>query len=101
MGDRDQKTEKPTPRRLKKARQEGRIPKSMELVAWASLLGAVFLLQLTVKLAGSQFRPLFTRTADAIAHPEDGPARAMAARCVRLVESPPPEWDGVFALQSK
>jgi len=80
VGDRDQKTEKPTPRRLKKARQEGRIPKSMELVAWASLLGAVFLLQLTVKLAGSQFRPLFTRTADAIAHPEEAKALALLGK---------------------
>jgi len=80
MADRDQKTEKPTPRRLKKARQEGQIPKSMELVAWTSLLAAVFLIELTVKLAGDQFRPLFARSADAIAKPDEGTALHLLSR---------------------
>lgn len=73
-GDRDQRTEKASARRLKKARQEGQIPRSQELIAWGSLLAIVFILELTMKLAESQFRPLFERTGVLISRPEVGPA---------------------------
>ncbi|MCU1380334.1 MAG: Flagellar biosynthesis protein FlhB [Acidimicrobiales bacterium] len=76
-GDRESRTEKPTPKRMRKARQEGQIPKSMELVAWTSMLITVFLLQITVKLAGTQFRPLLQRTGDVMAKAETGPALSL------------------------
>ena len=45
-GDRSQKTEKPTPRRLKEARERGQIARSPEIVAWTTLLIGALLIQL-------------------------------------------------------
>ena len=39
-----QKTEKPTPRRLREARQKGQIPRSVDLVQWVTLLAASFVI---------------------------------------------------------
>jgi flagellar biosynthetic protein FlhB len=55
---------------MRKAREEGQIPKSQELLAWVSLLAAVFLIQLTGKIAADQFRPLMARSANAMAQPD-------------------------------
>jgi flagellar biosynthetic protein FlhB len=79
-GDRDSRTEKPTAKRMRKARQDGQIPKSMELVAWTSMLVSVFLIQITVKLAGTRFRPLLERTGDVMAEAETGPALSLLGR---------------------
>lgn len=76
-GDRDSRTEKPTPKRMRKARQEGQIPKSQEVVQWTTLLATVFLLQLTLKLADDRFRPLLKRSAAVMAIAEPGPALAL------------------------
>ena len=73
-GDRESRTEKPTPKRMRKARQEGQIPKSQELVQWTSLLATVFLIQLTLKLAADRFQPLLKRSGDVMAVAEAGPA---------------------------
>jgi flagellar biosynthetic protein FlhB len=62
---------------MRKARQEGQIPKSQEVVQWTSLLATVFLLQLTVKLAGDQFRPLLEQSSDVMARAEMGPALSL------------------------
>ncbi len=48
MADSAQKTEKPTPRRLRDARQKGQIPRSVDLVQWVTLLTASFLLPSTL-----------------------------------------------------
>jgi hypothetical protein len=31
----------------------------------------------------------------------DGPSRLLAARCVRLLASPPAEWKGIWKMESK
>lgn len=72
--DKQSKTEKATPRRLKEARREGQIPKSQELGAWASMLAVVFLADLTMRLASDRFDPLIRRTGDVAARAEMGPA---------------------------
>src|SRR3954471_14691129 len=76
-GDREARTEKPTPRRMRKAREEGQIPRSQELLAWTSMLAVVFLIQITVKVAGQQFRPLMAQSFDVIGHPDQGKAIAL------------------------
>jgi flagellar biosynthetic protein FlhB len=43
-GDSGQRTEKPTPKRLKEARRRGQIPRSPDLVGWLTLLLATFVL---------------------------------------------------------
>jgi flagellar biosynthetic protein FlhB len=72
--DKQSKTEKPTPRRLREARREGQIPKSQELGAWGSMLAMVVLGQWTLRLAGDRFGVLFRRTGDVAAQAEMGPA---------------------------
>jgi flagellar biosynthetic protein FlhB len=44
MADREGKTEKPTPRRIQKAREEGNVPKSQEINSVAVLLGGILIL---------------------------------------------------------
>jgi flagellar biosynthesis protein FlhB len=46
--DSGEKTEKPTPRRLREAKKKGQIPRSVDLVQWVSLLAATFVLPWTV-----------------------------------------------------
>ncbi|MHC4836283.1 MAG: flagellar biosynthesis protein FlhB [Planctomycetota bacterium] len=41
MSDKDNKTERPTPRRIEKAREEGQIPQSQEMLSAATLLALV------------------------------------------------------------
>jgi flagellar biosynthetic protein FlhB len=65
---------------MRKARQEGQIPKSQEVVQWTSLLATVFLLQLTVKLADDRFRPLLEQSSNVMATAEIGPALSLAGK---------------------
>lgn len=46
----------------------------------------------------AEAKALFERLADEFA---DGPSRALAARCVRLIASPPAEWKGIWKMESK
>ena len=57
--DKSQKTEAPTPRRLKEAREKGQVAKSADLSAWAGMLGAVVLLQVTVSRAATSLAIAF------------------------------------------
>lgn len=58
-----QKTEKPTPRKLREARKKGQIPRSVDLVQWLTLLAACFLLPSTlerlIRRTGTDFRTTF------------------------------------------
>jgi len=60
--DNSQKTEKPTPKRLRDARKKGQIPRSVDLVQWVSLLAATFVLPWTVgnvnRVIGREFGPV-------------------------------------------
>lgn len=62
-----QKTEKPTPRKLREARKKGQIPRSVDLVQWLTLLAACFLLPTTmerlIRRTGTDFRTTFTMAA--------------------------------------
>jgi adenylate cyclase len=46
----------------------------------------------------SQANVLFEKLVDEFA---DGPSRFLAARCMRLVASPPAEWKGIWKMESK
>lgn len=73
-GDKHSRTEKPTTKRLKKARQEGQIPRSQELVAWTSVLAAVLLVRWTVQLGGDRFGDLMRETGLVMAEADQGSA---------------------------
>jgi flagellar biosynthetic protein FlhB len=67
--DKSQKTEQPTPRRIKEAREKGQVAKSADLSAWAGMLAAVVLLQVTVSRAGTAMRSVLEDMGLVIAHP--------------------------------
>jgi flagellar biosynthesis protein FlhB len=65
-----EKTEKPTPQRLKKARKEGQIPRTQELGTWAGAAVASALLPMLVGNAYDETRALFLQIGDVSKHPE-------------------------------
>ena len=65
-----EKTEKPTPQRLKKARKEGQIPRTQELGTWLGCAVASVLLPMVVGNAYDETRVLFMQIGDIAAHPE-------------------------------
>jgi flagellar biosynthetic protein FlhB len=73
--DKDQKTEKPTPRRKKEARQSGQIAKTPELSGWALVIAATFLIPM---LFGRVYDAM-QDTASRIQNVADDPTPAKAA----------------------
>src|SRR5829696_2709134 len=65
-----EKTEKPTPQRLKKARKEGQIPRTQELGTWAGAAAASGLLPMLVGNAYDETQQLFLQINDVASHPE-------------------------------
>ena len=77
--DKSQKTEQPTPRRIKEAREKGQVAKSADLSAWAGMLAAVILLQVTVSRGASAMRSVIQDMGLAIAHPSQASAMQFTA----------------------
>jgi flagellar biosynthetic protein FlhB len=65
-----EKTEKPTPQRLKKARKEGQIPRTQELGTWLGVAAASFLLPMLVGNAFESVQKLFVQIGSVANHPE-------------------------------
>ncbi|HEU5474230.1 MAG TPA: EscU/YscU/HrcU family type III secretion system export apparatus switch protein [Actinophytocola sp.] len=77
------KTEKPTPKKLKEARREGRTARTPELGAWAAILTASFLIPGVLKALMDTGADLLRRIADFIARPDPGAAVAILADGLR------------------
>jgi flagellar biosynthetic protein FlhB len=71
-----EKTEKPTPQRLKKARKEGQIPRTQELGTWLGVATASVLLPMMVGNAFESVQKLFVQIGSVASHPE---AEALSA----------------------
>src|SRR5918999_1072115 len=65
-----EKTEKPTPQRIKKARKEGQIPRTQELGTWAGVAVASALLPMLVGNAFDVVGRLFVQIGSVAEHPE-------------------------------
>ncbi len=65
-----EKTEDPTPQRLKKARKEGQIPRTQELGTWAGVAVASFLLPMLVGNAFDQVGRMFVQVGVVVDEPE-------------------------------
>src|SRR6516164_3581230 len=76
--DRSQKTEKPTARRLREAREKGQIARSPELVAWTSMLLSTVLLQQGVQRGSNTFSAMLREMSGVIASPSQARATAFA-----------------------
>jgi len=65
-----EKTEKPTPQRLKKARKEGQIPRTQELGTWLGVGAASVFLPMLVSGAFDAVRKMFVQIGAVAKHPE-------------------------------
>src|SRR3712207_2644261 len=65
-----EKTEKPTPQRLKKARKEGQIPRTQELGTWLGVAAASVLLPMMVGNAFDAVQQLFVQIGSVANNPE-------------------------------
>ena len=65
-----EKTEKPTPQRLKKARKEGQIPRTPELGTWLGVAVASVLMPMMVRNSFTAVRQLFVQVGSVVNHPE-------------------------------
>lgn len=72
--DRSQKTEKPTPKRLREAREKGQIARSPDLAVWAGMLATTALLQTTVTRGHRAFMKIAAGLEPAASHPDVGRA---------------------------
>ena len=65
-----EKTEKPTPQRLKKARKEGQIPRTQELGTWLGVAAASVMLPMLVENAFEEVQQLFVQVGVVAKNPE-------------------------------
>lgn len=77
MADDHGKTEKPTPRRLRKARQEGQFPRTPDVATWLAVIAAAAMLPRTAQLLTEDVRTGFVRLETVTNDPS--PARALQA----------------------
>ncbi|WP_033346634.1 flagellar biosynthesis protein FlhB [Catenuloplanes japonicus] len=72
-----EKTEKPTPQKLKKARDEGQIGKTPDLGAWAGIAAASVLVPMTLEKAVVKAREVVLQWPDMMKDPDAGAALNM------------------------
>src|SRR5438270_13944426 len=77
MSNKHEKTEAPTPKRKREARQKGQVARSPELVAWGSILAATVLAKSTVSRGGHLGETLFQEVTTASAKPSTAGALTM------------------------
>ncbi len=70
MSDKAQRTEKPTPQRLKEARRDGQIPRTTELSAWIAVLVFTFLVPAVVRGLADLFHDLLADLQRVIVDPD-------------------------------
>jgi flagellar biosynthesis protein FlhB len=75
-GEKDGKTEKPTPKKIKDARREGQFPRTPDAATWVMIAAGAALLPMSVRQTYVQVLQLFDRLPALAADPE--PARALA-----------------------
>jgi flagellar biosynthetic protein FlhB len=87
----EDKTEKPTPRKLREARKEGRIARSADAGSWAVVLAAAWLLPHTIRASVPRLQLLLDQVPAVIADPTTARATAtlgMGARTLAVVTLP-------------
>jgi flagellar biosynthesis protein FlhB len=77
-----EKTEKPTPKRLKEARKEGQIPRTQELGTWLGAAAASVLLPMLVGNAFDGVGRLFVQVGAVAAHPESSAVSALLGQAL-------------------
>jgi flagellar biosynthetic protein FlhB len=78
-GDSSDKTEKPTPKRLREAREKGQIAKTPDLATWVAMLATTILLQISFHRASTAMPEMLDKMALVISKPDLGAATGFAA----------------------
>jgi flagellar biosynthetic protein FlhB len=77
-----EKTEKPTPQRLKKARKEGQIPRTPELGTWVGVAVASVLMPMLVSKSFTTVQQLFVHVGAVAKHPEVSAVSALLSEAL-------------------
>jgi flagellar biosynthetic protein FlhB len=77
-----EKTEKPTPQKLKKARKEGQIPRTQELGTWLGTAAASVLLPMLAEKTFDEVRQLFIQVGAVADHPEPAAVSALLGQAL-------------------
>lgn len=77
-----EKTEKPTPQRLKKARKEGQIPRTQELGTWLGVATASVMLPMLVENAFAEVQRLFVQIGSVARTPEPAALSALMGQAL-------------------
>src|SRR3954465_15343613 len=77
-----EKTEKPTPQRLKKARKDGQIPRTQELGTWLGAATASVLLPMLVGRAFGSVRELFLQIGSVTNDPQQDKVTALMSQAL-------------------
>jgi flagellar biosynthetic protein FlhB len=81
----EERTEKPTPKKVKESRKEGQVPRTQELGAWSSMLAVAVLLRWLVGHGAESVQELMVRVTAAAADPTEADALAMLGEGGRLI----------------
>ena len=77
-----EKTEKPTPQRLKKARKEGQIPRTQELGTWLGVAAASVMLPMLVEKGFDEVQRLFVQVGSVAKNPEPAAISALMGQAL-------------------
>jgi flagellar biosynthesis protein FlhB len=77
-----EKTEKPTPQRLKKARKEGQIPRTQELGTWLGVATASVMLPMLVENGFEEVQNLFVQVGAVAQNPEPAALSALMGQAL-------------------
>src|SRR3712207_8170164 len=77
-----EKTEKPTPKKLKDARKDGQIPRTQELGTWLGAAAASVLLPMLVSATYDGVGALFVHVGTVAAHPEASAVSALLGQAL-------------------
>lgn len=80
--DRSQKTEKPTPKRLREAREKGQIARSTDLAVWVAMLATTVLVQTTITRGHRAFMKTAAGMGPAAADPDVGRSAAFFRQAI-------------------
>jgi flagellar biosynthetic protein FlhB len=80
MADKSQRTEQPTAKHRKEIREKGKVARSTELGAWASLLAVAMLLPKLAGLAANRINSFLQVVLNAVAHPTTTGAMGVLAK---------------------
>jgi flagellar biosynthesis protein FlhB len=81
----DDKTEKPTPKKIKEGRKEGRVARTPDLGAWATVLAAVLMFKFMMSTGVPRLHGLFEEISNVVVRPTDAGALAVLASGGRTI----------------